>query len=77
MTVKNTGHVAGKEVVQLYVGDQASSLPRPDKELKSFQKISLDPGESKTLTMKLDARALSYYNPYLQKWVANPASLKF
>ena len=76
VTVKNTGHVAGKEVVQLYVCDKVSSLPRPDKELKGFQKISLDPGESKTVTLKLDERALSFYNPYLEKWVAEPGEFE-
>jgi beta-glucosidase len=72
VTVTNTGAVAGKEVVQVYVSDNASSLPRPPKELKGFQKVSLAAGESKTITLTLDERALSFYDPYQSKWVAEP-----
>jgi beta-glucosidase len=68
--VTNTGKVAGKEIVQVYVHDQASSLSRPQKELKGFSKVSLLPGETKTVSMKLDFRAFAFYHPGYQRWVA-------
>lgn len=70
VTVKNAGPVAGKEVVQLYVHDQKATLPRPPKELKGFAKISLKAGESQTVTFNLDQRALSFYDPDREQWVA-------
>ena len=57
LTVKNTGAVAGKEVVQLYVQDRQSSLRRPPKELKGFAKVALAPGESQAVRFTLDQRA--------------------
>ena len=74
--VKNIGKVAGKEVVQLYVSDVVSRVPRPPKELKAFQKISLLPGETKTVRFTLDIEALSFYNPALKKWVAKPGKFE-
>jgi beta-glucosidase len=68
--VKNSGPVEGKEVVQLYVHDKKASLPRPPKELKGFAKVSLKPGESQTVTFTLDQRALSFYDPDREQWVA-------
>jgi len=76
VTVKNTGDRAGKEVVQLYVRDMASSLPRPVKELKRFAKISLQPGESQTVRFELDSRALSFYDPERKAWVAEPGDFE-
>ena len=72
VVVQNTGQVAGAEVVQLYVGDPVASLPRPPKELKAFQKVALDPGESATVSFELDERALSFYDPARRGWVAEP-----
>jgi len=72
LTVTNTGKTAGKEVVQLYVSDRASSLPRPPKELKGFAKVALAAGQSETVTFTLDQRALSFYDPYKKAWVAEP-----
>ena len=72
VTVTNTGKFPGKEVVQLYVGDEASSLPRPPKELKGFKKVALDPGQSATVAFVLDQRALSFYDPYQKQWVVEP-----
>ena len=69
-TIKNVGEVAGKEVVQLYVSDPESSLQRPVKELKGFTKVSLGPGESKTVTFTLEARDFAYYDPRQQDWIA-------
>jgi len=70
LTVTNTGDVAGKEVVQLYLADKASSLARPVKELKGFRKVDLAPGESKVITFKLD------YNPQANGWVTEPAEFE-
>jgi len=66
--VKNTGNRAGKEVVQLYVRDVVSSVTRPEKELKGFQKVSFEPGEEKTVEFVLDKRAFAYYNTDLKDW---------
>lgn len=70
MTVRNAGEVAGKEVVQLYIKDVESTLERPEKELKGFAKVDLEPGEKKTITVELNQRALSYYDPHQASWVA-------
>ena len=69
VTVMNTGQREGKEIVQLYIHDEESSLIRPIKELKGFEKVSLTPGESKTLTFSLNPRALSFYDPHKKDWV--------
>lgn len=70
VSVKNTGKKAGAETVQLYVTDQKSTLPRPVKELKAFQKVFLQPGESREVTLTLDKRSLSFFDDRLQQWVA-------
>jgi len=67
--VTNTGGVAGKEVVQVYVHDHKSSLVRPTKELKAFVKVELQPGETKTVTLALDFRAFAYYHPAYKQWI--------
>ncbi|HEX8017233.1 MAG TPA: glycoside hydrolase family 3 C-terminal domain-containing protein [Flavobacterium sp.] len=74
--VKNTGKVAGKEIVQLYVNDEKSSLPRPVKELKGFEKISLQPGEEKKVIFTLTKEALSYYDDNKHDWIAEPGKFK-
>jgi beta-glucosidase len=76
LEVKNTGKVAGKEVVQLYVSDLKSSLPRPPKELKGFAKVALKPGESKMVEFTLDERSLAFYDPYKPGWVAEPGEFE-
>ena len=68
--VKNTGKVTGKEVVQLYVGDLNGTPDRPVKELKGFAKVEVAPGETKTVEMELDARALSYFEESMEDWFA-------
>ena len=68
--VTNTGKVAGQEVVQVYVRDVESKLMRPNKELKTFAKVTLTPGECKTVRFTLDREALSYYDPAEKAWVA-------
>lgn len=67
--VTNTGEMAGKEIVQLYVHDQESRLVRPEKELKGFAKVTLAPGETQTVTLELDARAFAYYDPAYKQWI--------
>ena len=67
--INNTGKLAGKEVVQVYVHDQKSRLVRPPKELKGFAKVELQPGETKTVTLALDFRAFAYYHPAYKQWV--------
>lgn len=66
--IKNTGKVAGKEVVQLYVADKESTVIRPVKELKGFEKIELAPGETKTVTFRLDKRAFAFYSVKIHDW---------
>jgi beta-glucosidase len=67
--VTNTGKVAGKEVVQVYLHDQKSGLIRPPKELKGFAKVELQPGETKTVTLALDFRAFAYFHPAYKQWI--------
>ena len=66
--VTNTGSVAGKEVVQLYVADRESTVIRPVKELRDFAKVELAPGETKTVTFTLDKRAFAYYSVRVHDW---------
>jgi len=61
VNIKNTGSVAGEEIVQLYVRDLVGSVTRPLKELKGFEKIKLAPGESKKVTFKLTSKDLAFY----------------
>ena len=67
--VTNSGKVAGKEVVQLYIGDDESSVDRPVKELKGFRKISLEPGETKTVTFTIEPDMLKYFDAAKHEWV--------
>lgn len=70
VNVKNTGKRAGAEVVQLYIHDVKASLDRPEKELKGFKKVWLQPGESKDVDMTIDNSALSFYDEATQSWVS-------
>ena len=72
--VTNTGDRAGAEVVQLYIGDEQSSLPRPVKELKGFQKVSLNPGQTRTVTFEITSGMLQYYDDAKGAWVAEPGA---
>lgn len=67
--VTNTGERAGAEVVQVYVGDPAAQVLRPERELKAFAKVDLAPGEVRELTFDLTARDLAYWHPVLRRWV--------
>lgn len=66
--ITNTGDFAGKEVVQLYVADEVSTVIRPEKELKDFAKVELKPGETKTVTFTLGKRSFAYYNTDISDW---------
>ncbi|SFQ64747.1 glycoside hydrolase family 3 C-terminal domain-containing protein [Hymenobacter arizonensis] len=72
LRVTNSGKTAGAEVVQVYVHDEQSSVKRPEKELKGFQKVFLKPGESKTVTVALDSEAFQFYSEAQKKWVLEP-----
>ncbi|HOO14633.1 MAG TPA: glycoside hydrolase family 3 C-terminal domain-containing protein [Candidatus Marinimicrobia bacterium] len=67
-SVKNVGKCQGAEIVQLYVSDLESSLPRPAKELKGFQKIVLEPGEIKTVTLKLSQKDFAFWSTAIKNW---------
>ncbi len=67
--VTNTGKFTGKEIVQVYVHDQQSGLIRPEKELKGFAKVELEPGETKSVSINLDFRAFAYYHPEYKLWI--------
>ncbi|HFI0700924.1 TPA: glycoside hydrolase family 3 C-terminal domain-containing protein [Streptococcus suis] len=66
--VTNTGSIFGKEVVQLYISPKASKIIRPLKELKAFDKIGLNPGETKTVTFILDKRGFAYWESDIHDW---------
>ena len=70
--LKNTGTVPAAEVAELYIGESHSSVPRPIKELKSFSRIQLQPGETRHVTLTLDRRAFSFYDVKGHSWRAEP-----
>ncbi len=70
VSVKNTGDRAGAEVVQLYIKDNESSVLRPEKELKGFQKVYLEPGQSKTVSFRISKEALQYFDADAHEWKA-------
>jgi beta-glucosidase len=70
--VTNTGKVAGAEVAQLYVSDPSAKSTRPVLELKGFEKVRLTPGETKHVTLNLDARAFSYWDEKAHNWTIDP-----
>ena len=76
VTVRNTGNRAGSETVQLYVRDVKSTIDRPYKELKGFQKVSLQPGESRDVTITIGREALSYYDELTSSWRAEPGKFE-
>ncbi len=76
LKVKNTGAIAGKETVQLYVGDLESTLQRPEKELKHFVKVELQPGETKEVSFELSGRDFSYYDAKRDMWIAESGSFE-
>jgi beta-glucosidase len=70
--IKNTGEREGAEVAQIYVSDTHAGVPRPPKELKGFAKVTLKPGESRRVAVRLDRRSLSYYDAASKQWRAEP-----
>lgn len=74
--VTNTGLREGKEIVQLYIADLKSSLPRPVKELKGFSKVSLKPGETKDVTFSITPDALKYFDADKHAWVYEPGTFE-
>lgn len=74
--VTNTGKVAGKEVVQLYIGDDKASVVRPTKELKAFAKVSLAPGETKTVSLTIKTDDLKFFDETSHAWKAEPGTFK-
>jgi beta-glucosidase len=72
LSVRNTGKVAGAEVVQVYIKDEEASVERPEKELKSFAKIFLQPGESENVTLTLTEDAFQFYDEEKKQWVLEP-----
>ena len=76
VSVKNTGTREGQEVVQLYISDKKSSLPRPVKELKGFDKVKLAPGEEKTVSFTIAKDALSFFDDTKHEWVAEPGKFE-
>ena len=76
VNVKNTGDRAGKEVVQLYIKDKKSSLPRPEKELKGFKKVLLEPGQEQEVSFTITPKELSFYNDQDGKWIAEPGEFE-
>lgn len=76
VAVKNTGSIAGKEIVQLYVGDDKCSVLRPVKELKHFAKVGLAPGEEKSVTFTLTPDDLKFYDEASAAWKYEPGKFK-
>jgi beta-glucosidase len=74
LTAANTGDRAGSTVVQLYVTDDKSTEPRPAKELKAFEKVHLGPGESRSVSFALDARAFAWYREAARHWLVEAGS---
>lgn len=70
VAVTNIGEVDGSETVQIYVRDEKSRLPRPEKELVAFEKVKLEAGETKHLRIGLDKHAVGYYDTSINKWIA-------
>jgi beta-glucosidase len=68
----NTGNRRGSEVVQVYLGDLKASVPRPPRELKGYRKVTLDPGETSTVTIDLDSRAFAFWSQAGNEWSVEP-----
>ena len=74
--VTNTGSMAGAETVQLYISDLEASVERPVKELKAFQKVFLQPGETQQVSLTIDKGALSFYDEASSQWKAEPGAFE-
>ena len=76
LKIKNSGSVAGKEIVQLYVGDDKCSVIRPQKELKHFTKVALQPGEEKEISFQITADDLKFFDEATHDWKVEPGKFK-
>lgn len=76
LPVTNTGCREGSEVIQLYISDLQSSLPRPVKELKGFSKVKLAPGETREVTFTIGKEALSFFDDTRHEWVTEPGKFE-
>jgi beta-glucosidase len=76
VAVTNTGKVAGKEIVQLYIGEEKCSEERPLKELKHFEKVSLNPGETKTVNFEITPEDLQFFSAAKHQWTVEPGKFK-
>jgi len=76
LKVKNTGKVAGKEIVQLYISKENSVVERADKELKAFKKISVSPGQTLVTAMNVNVSDLAYFDDTTRKWIVEPGKYK-
>jgi len=76
LKVKNTGPVAGQEIVQLYVHEQRSKVVRPEKELKAFAKVALRAGEERAVSFQLTKRDFAYYDTFRHDWIVNPGKFE-
>jgi len=74
--IKNTGEMVGKEIVQLYIGDEECSVLRPVKELKDFRKVQLLPNEEKEVKFTIKPEALQFFDDKQHTWVAEPGKFK-
>lgn len=76
LDVTNTGSMAGSEIVQIYVSDPESYMPRPMKELKGFSRVWLELGDTKTVAVQLNERAFSYYVPHLERYAVESGTFR-
>ncbi len=76
LSILNTGSRRGAEVVQFYVRDEKSRLPRPEKELVAFEKAFLQPGETKHISVSLDKYAFGYYDDSIPGWIAEEGTFQ-
>lgn len=74
--ITNTGKYKGKETVQLYIGDEKASIDRPNKELKGFDKVELEPGETKTVIFDIKPEALMFWSEHTHTWTVEPGQFK-
>ena len=74
--IRNTGKVRGDEVVQLYVKDDFASVARPAMELKRFRRITLEPGEKRTLEFSLEKDAFAFFDAVSDSWIVEPGSFE-
>jgi beta-glucosidase len=76
LPVTNTGAVAGSEIVQAYIHDPKSRIPRPEKELRAFARTDLAPGETKWVHLTLDKYSVGYYDTTLSSWIAEEGAFE-